>query len=120
MTGILMFPVMLLGPSFCRHCVDEDRRRKRRVTGPVLPNLSNTGARRLVYSATDSPSPGPDRSPVSAKIRLTGLCSQPLFRGHPVRHSGRFLGRDRVDGLCIPETALPNQSTGPKHTSRVV
>src|SRR5208283_3850102 len=107
-------------PKFGWHWVDEDRRWKKRYTGPVLPNFSNTGSRELVHGATHSTSPGPGCSPLSGKICLPGLCSQPLFHGHPIWYSGWFLGRNWLDRLCIPENAFPKQWTGTEHPTRAV
>jgi hypothetical protein len=120
MTGILMFPVMLLGPSLVGIALTRivDGKSGLRV---LFSQMFRAWVSPGWYTALLIP-------PVlvltvllfSADIRLPGLCSQPLFHGHPVWDSGWFLGRNRLDGLCIPENAFPEQWADPEHPTRAV
>src|SRR5579863_4992469 len=74
----------------------------------------------MVCGAIDSPSPCLDRPPLPAKIRLSGLRSQPLRHGIAIWDPSRFLGRNWLDGLCIPENAFPKQCAHPEHPPRAV
>ena len=68
-------------PKFCRGFVDEDRGRKKRSAGPVLPNVSSADSAALVHGSAPSPSPGPDRSPFSGEISLPVYAPNHFFLG---------------------------------------
>ncbi len=119
MTGILMFPVMLLGPSFTGIVLTRMLTEKT-AYGTCSPECFWYGFPRVVHRASHSSSPSPYCSPLLARILVPGLHSQPLYPRHPVRYSSRFARRNRLDGLCISENASPKQWTVRRNRSRAV
>jgi hypothetical protein len=119
MTGILMFPVMLLVPSFAGIVLTRivDGKSGLRV---LFSQMSRAWVPPEWYTALPIPPFLADRSPLSAEIRLPGLCFQQLGHRRPIWDSGWFPGRNRLDGLCIPENAFPKQCAGLDHPTRGV
>jgi len=102
MTGILIFPVMLLGPKFCGHCVDQDCRWETWSASPVLPNVPGMIPLRW-YAALLLP-PALVLTVLLCLARFVSPVYAPnrFFMGIPIWDSGWFVGRNWLDGLCLP------------------
>src|SRR5215469_10113713 len=108
LTGILMFPVMLLGPSI-RHRSRGIHRGPGRSRGANTPANNLALCATLVCCASDSSTPDPDGSLRPGRIRKPRLRPQSVLHGALFWCPGRIARGDRLDGLRLPEDALASQ-----------
>jgi hypothetical protein len=117
MTGILMFPAMLLGPSLSGILLTGIVAGK---TGlhDLFSKLLQTSCP-LVCRAAHSPSFGSYSSLRSKNISLPGLHSQPFCNRSLVRRPRRTVGRNRLDWIRVSQNVFATQCAGRKYLTRI-
>jgi hypothetical protein len=118
-SGLLMFP-LTARPEHCRVRPDSESRWKERYPRFISANASPLDSGAMVRCAPDPALPDPDRSPLHESVCVTDFFTRQILGGRRIWDSGRILGRDWLDGLCVPKDVPTTQTTERSDLARSV
>jgi hypothetical protein len=118
MTGILMFPAMLLGPSLSGILLTGIVAGKTGLRS-VFQIVAGQNSCPLVCRATHSPSSGSYSSLRSKNISFPGLHSQSFSNRSVVRRPRRTFGGNRLDWIRVSQNVFAIQCPGSKYLTRI-
>ena len=95
-------------PQPLRHPPHSPLRRPRRSPRSLLPHALHPFSRPLVCRATHSSGPSALHSPSAENVRFPDLLPQPFLARPRFRHPSRFLRRNRLDRLRLPQNVPAN------------
>jgi hypothetical protein len=116
--GILMFPVMLLGPSLSGMVLTGLTAGKAGLRDLVFPSVAGGNSSALVCPAVHSPGSRSNSSIHAKNISFPGLHSQPFSNGSLLRRPRRAFGRNRLDWIWVSQNVFAAQSAWSQHLAR--